>query len=212
MEENIEKANLEQAEISNGEEKNEPESSASIGKFKNTEALLSAYTNLEAEFTKKSQALKKANELINLKAEETNKAAKDALPLYEKENWNNIVNDFVSEFPNAKNFTSEISKIICEDKDLSKEESCLLKAYLRVLNKEIKAPEEALNDDDFIENYVLQNDRIKKKILSSYLKSKSEIKTPSLLTEKNGAPIFSPVNAPRTIKEAGELARKILGD
>lgn len=202
----MEENNLEQAKVTTG--LSEPAAEASIGKFKDTGALLTAYENLEAEFTRKSQELKKANEIINLKTKENLDAGKDALPLYEKENWDETVSKFVLEFPKAKDFTKKISKIICDDAELSKKESCLLEAYLRVLNNEIKAPVEALEDEDFIENHVLKNDKIKKRILQSYLKSKSGNPTPALLTEKNGKIVFSPVNAPKTIKEAGELAIK----
>ena len=64
-------------------EKGESESGSLLGKFQSKEALLKAYNNLEAEFTRRSQRLKEL-EGLKLKAE---KESSPDLSLKGEEKW-----------------------------------------------------------------------------------------------------------------------------
>ena len=186
------------------------DASASIGKFKDATALLKAYVNLEAKFTKKCQQLSYANELLQKYDIQTaDNVMTPAVPLYKTENWQEAVDGFITEFPKAKNFIGKIMEIICENEELAKGEHCLNDAYLIVLNEKFRLPEEFLSDEDFINSYILNDEKINRKILYNVLKSKSENSSPNLLAG-NGSYILSPVNKPKTLKEAGEMAKRML--
>jgi len=94
---------IEQAVNTTAPEKDNASNAASIGKFESSEALLKAYNNLEAEFTRKSQQLKELSKPRG-KTSDTNDSpepqktesalveegavsAPTEVPLYERAEW-----------------------------------------------------------------------------------------------------------------------------
>lgn len=213
--ENIEQVNSEQAvesaesggtvkenaEIQSVEDGREEETS--YGKFRNSEALLQAYNSLEAEFTKRSQRLK---ELENTAAKD--KAEAPAEPVYLSEDWQRQVNEFVKNNPLAERFSEEIADQILNDDALARDKHCLERALNRVLAGKYRLPEELIGDEDFLNSHIFPNERITERIISDYLEKVSQINPPDMIIKK-GEISLSPLSRPKTLAEAGEMAKKI---
>ena len=127
----------------------------SLGKFKDTQSLLDAYNNLQAEFTRKCQMVSK------LQKEETDNAQKQSAPVYMDEDWNEKVYRFLEENQQAKPYAKEISQMILADQNLAKNQDALSVAWSKIALQNFKTPEMALEDDDFVNNVVLKSDKVK---------------------------------------------------
>lgn len=207
--------NMEQAVISPETESVTESSSAtdngkdaSVGKFANSEELLKAYTNLEAEFTKKCQQLKEA-ERRSEPAVAPSDAAGSA-PLYESEEWEDRVAAFLENYPIAEEYAAEIGTILKEDASLAKEQNCLEIALGRAVAKSYKKPESIIEDENFLEQYVYQNDKIRDRVIKDYLDGLSPlVGAPRTIPHGGAAAILPPTRA-RSIEEAGAMAEKLI--
>lgn len=168
--------------------------SKEYGKFKDAESLLKAYNSLEAEFTKKSQKLAMLeSENVKTQNEITKKAEK------ERE-----VDEFVNKFDIAKPFSSALKESLASSEDVDLKEEAL-----RLIGKNYKSAEQFSQDEEFLNNYVFSNQKIKDKIVKDYL-SKITQNSP-IKVENGGSSItLSPPKVPTTIKEAGKLAKSII--
>ena len=173
---------------------NEEKGSNEFGKFKDAESLLKAYNNLEAEFTKKSQ------KLASLESE----SLKNQNELNKKAEQERVVDEFVSKFEIAKPFSSALKESLAGGENVDiKEET------IRLLSKTYKSAEDFSRDDEFLNNYIFSNKEIKDKIVCDYL-SKITQNSP-IKTEIGGGGItLTPPKVPKTIKEAGNLAKTII--
>lgn len=138
--------NAQATEVEKGDGARENE--VSLGKFKDVNALLKAYSSLEAEFTKRSQRLKELEELLK----PTDKG-------------------------NSENNANSPVKVVRKGKEDEKETSTTLS---------------------------------KEEILKEYLKEILSSKSKAIVMTDEGAGIKTPVTKPRTIDEAGSLAREFL--
>ena len=183
-------------------------STASVGKFANSDELLKAYTRLEAEFTKKCQQLKESerrSETPELPSEREGSA-----PLYERDDWEDKVADFVGKYPIAQDYAGEIGRVLKEDPDLAARDGCLEIALGRALAKEYKTPESIIEDETFLEKYVYGNDRIRDRVIKDYLAELSPLAgAPRTLPHGGAAAILPPTRA-RSIEEAGAMAEKLI--
>ena len=176
-------------------------SGSSTKKFKTVEALSKAYENLEKEFTKKCQKL---NELIS----ENNKIE---LPQYKREDWLQKVSNFIAENKFAKDYTKQIADILLEDESLAKKEDALSLAYSKVLNSNLKTKEELVEDEDFLNQFVYKNEKIKNKIIEDYLFEINNNQSIPLISNLRGtSSVSSPKFKPKSLKEAGRFAEQIL--
>lgn len=177
-------------------------SGSSTKKFKSVEALENAYENLEKEFTKKCQML---NKLLSENKDE------DSLPQYQKEDWLTKVSTFIENNNHAKDFLNDIAKALVEDENLAKKEDALELAYSKVLKDNFKTKEELASDDNFLNDYIFNNEEIKNKIIENYLNDVQNNKTIPLMINRNGSlSVSSPRFIPKNLKEAGRYAENIL--
>jgi len=156
--------------------------------------LLKAYNNLQAEFTKKSQRLSMLeSENVKTQNELTRLAENDKK-----------IEEFVSKFDIAKPFSSALKESLTtgENVDLKEE-------TLNMIAKTYKTAKEYSQDDEFLNNYIFSNQEIKDKIVKEYL-SKITQNSPIKVENGSGAISLSPPNVPKTIKEAGRLAKSII--
>ncbi len=174
----------------------------SYGKFKDADALFNAYNNLEAEFTKKCQRIKELETGSTINDEEQDK------PQYMREGWQDKVTAFMSENPDAREYVSEMAKVITEDENIAKSQDCLNLAYTKVLKSAFKSPAELMEDQKFLDEFVYKNKDVRNKIVSDYLKNLNP-QAPEVLG--NGGEMFvAPPKRPSTLQEAGAMAEKLL--
>lgn len=168
--------------------------SKSYGKFKDAESLLKAYNSLEAEFTKKSQRLSVLeSENVKTQNEITKKAENDKR-----------VDEFVNKFDIVKPFSSALKESLTENEEIDLKEEAL-----RLVSKTYKTAEFYSQDDEFLNNYIFSNQTIKDKIVKDYL-SKITQNSPIKVESGSSSISLSPPNIPKTIKEAGKLAKSIV--
>ena len=168
-----------------------------LGKFKDVESLLKAYNNLHSEFTKKCQAF---NELKRMHENDDN-----VKPLFECEDWQSKVDEFLKNRPQAKAFTKQIAEEIASDKILHTMQNSLEMAYSIVLEKENERLKKSLSGEQLITNL---SDKDKEAIVAEYL-NKINHNSPFLMSSRGGNNIVSSYKKPSSVNEAGEMAKKI---
>lgn len=178
--------NLEQPEVLGSNE--------NFGKFKDAESLLKAYSNLEAEFTKKSQKLATLESEIEKQNTEQNKQAE----------LNKRVEEFVSKFDFVKPFTGALKETLT-----SNENAILSEEAMHLIAKSYKTAEDYSKDSEFLNNYIYSNNEIKEKIVKEYL-SKITQSSPIKVDSGSSSITLTPPKQPATIQEAGKLAKSII--
>ncbi len=153
----------------------------SFGKFKSAESLFEGYQQLEKEFTKKCQVLKKLE----------NRA----------ENNQQILEKMLQINPDLSYFADEL-------KNVSGVEEFAIK-LAETLTGKINEPCNMINDEEFLNNYVYSNEKIINKIVADYLDSLVSIQVPQTIA-KGGNCYVSPTYRPRTLDEAGKMAKKFI--
>jgi len=173
-----------------------------IGKFKNASSLLSAYNELEKEFTKKCQ------KLSELEKQNTDNVEKT--PVYMLENWRDEIKNFLNAHNEAQTFAKDIAKELMQDSEMAKSKNALELAYAKVLSKNFKSEDRLLEDNSFIENKILKNEKIKSRIINEYLDDISKKKTPPVVLNGKGSSLgFSVQEKPKTLEEAMKIVEKM---
>ena len=187
--------------------------SSTYGKFKDATSLLNAYENLEKEFTRKSQKLAEILKTQENKTTDLDVTSAQNSELYKQSNWQTNVSNFFNEFPDAKNYAGEISKILLADKDLARSKDCLKYAYANALiNAQNKlSPAYSLDNPKYFDE-VTNNSKVKDKIIKDYL---SKIKTNQsnlhfISGEPNNISPTPPIDKPKNLKEASNILKKLL--
>ncbi len=167
-------------------------------KFKSVEALNSAYNSLQAEFTKKCQRLSE----LEKQAEENN------IPKYKLNNWPEKLNNFFNENPGAKEYSKEIAKQILDDENLAKKSDCLTLAWANILSKKNLNEKDLVENSDFLNNYIYNNDKIKDVIIKEYISKKE--KAPFVMTSNKGASLnLTPKNKPSNMSDAYKMVQEL---
>lgn len=209
------------------EEKVQPnveENGSNFGKFKDSASLLSAYSNLEKEFTKKSQKLAellKSEEIKNAKLTEINenidnnsaneeKSDNSIQAFYKDDNWKTYSENFIKSNPEAKKYSSEIYDLIASDKFLSSSPNCLEYAFAIVKQKHQVGTENLLTNQTFLNEHILNNENIKNQIIKNYLSSLSANVPRFISGTTQNISVTTPENKPKTIKDASDILRKLL--
>lgn len=164
-----------------------------IGKFKDTESLLKAYNNLQAEFTKKSQRLAELETESEQKQKEKIRQAE-----IDKQ-----VDEFAAKFDIVKPFSSALKATLTNTENAS-----LAEESVKLLAKNCKRAEDYATDSEFLNNYIFSNAEIKDKIIKDYMSKITQ--TSPIKLESNGNILLSKPTSPTTIAEAGKLAKTII--
>jgi len=127
---------------------------------------------------------------------------------FEGEDWQNSVQHFFLENDDARQFATEIGRIIMQDRAVRESVNPLDKAWIRVL-KNNSNPQISENE---MEKFVLQNSAIKQKIIDEYLTELQHKKSaPKVIADRIGTQVNA-TKTPRVLNmtDAKELAKKIL--
>ncbi len=179
-----------------------------LGKFKSVEALMDAYNSLQAEFTKKCQALSE------LKKEKTEDEVEEASPAQEikkdEEKSFETFNEesftqFLEENSEAQEYAEEIKQ---KFSSATQTQSPYEVAWAKVLLNSFKEKDEKSNQ--IINQYVLSNENVKNKIIENYLQELSQAKSPMVISSQSGERVSGIIpDAPKTLKEAKNLVNKM---
>ncbi len=181
------------------------ENEGSLGKFKDTTSLLSAYNSLQAEFTKKCQKLSEITKQLN-DNQTLNK--EESMPVFADANWQENVSNFLSKNTEAQKYSGEIANEILMDKNLQSSPNALELAWARVLQKNYAEPEKLSNDQNFINERILSRDDVKKQVLEEYFKNLQNVKTPPVITS-DGSVASIVEKKPTTMQEAKLAVEKL---
>lgn len=202
------------------------ENSSSFGKFDSLQALLNAYNNLEAQFTKRSQELRSLEreneslkreqaELIRAESQtvqdETGSAAgeranNDASFCEDREgDIADEVKVFLQNNPEAAEYAEElVSYAECLTPDVG----FLDRAYVKLLKDTLKREREKITDE-FIYSSACAAPAVKEKIIRDYLTNLSS-QTCAKLICADGESLIYPPKKPKTLEEAGYMAASVL--
>lgn len=181
------------------------ENEGSLGKFKDTTSLLSAYNSLQAEFTKKCQKLSEITKQLN-DNQTLNK--EESMPVFADANWQENVSNFLSKNTEAQKYSGEIANEILMDKNLQSSPNALELAWARVMQKNYAEPEKLSNDQNFINERILSRDDVKKQVLEEYFKNLQNVKTPPVITS-DGSVASIVEKKPTTMQEAKLAVEKL---
>lgn len=169
--------------------------STNLGKFKDAESLLKAYNSLQTEFTKKSQRL---SELENSKTEFTR-----------EEKINQAIKELEQNYNIAQRFSQDIKQAV-KDVECTDYRQAVQQELLKNLEKNYKSASEYMTDEDFLNNYVYNNQAIRDNIIRDYLANLTNSAPVRVVSNISSSIPISPPNAPSTIQEAGRLAKNII--
>ncbi len=191
MEENI----IEQPVPETEEIYSENQEGSMLGKFKDAKTLLDAYNSLQSEFTRKCQKLAE----------------------FQKENEENAffnkydsIDDFINSTNGSDIYKEEMLEIL-KNEEINNLPNKYLIAF-KIAENTSRKTAKLLNDQNFIDKEILNNQDIKEKIISNYLSDLNNIsQAPNIISGNATSVYFSPeTSRPTTIKEASEIFSKML--
>lgn len=158
-----------------------------IGKFKSVEALLDAYTSLQAEFTKKCQRLSDL---------EKEKTALETKPTTDEK-----LAQFLSKNQEALPYAPELKTILSEG------EGSADSAWAKLVLSRLAQGD---THDPIVNRYVLSSDELKHKIVENYLSALSAQKPPLVISSQKGERVSSTApDTPSSLTDAKRLVEKM---
>lgn len=145
-----------------------------------------------------------------MSGENTNDTPKDiATPVFEQAGWKEKVQDFLQRYPIAKDFASDIGRIIAQDSQLASDENCLERALAATLAASYVSPRKLASDEEFLSKYVLNNQIVKDRIIEEYFEQLQQNRPPKSISS-GGQMTIAPPSRPKSIAEAGSVIKAML--
>ena len=142
------------------------------------------------------------------------KPEKDVIITKEKDNQTDEQNQtdieidrFFNQYPQAQNYAQDIGQALNTHTPVFTD---LLAAYNSVLLKRVCKPQEFLKDQNFLQGFVYCNNDIRQYFIKDYLSKLSGVKTPETIKGTIGVISVLPPIRPKNLKDAQNLARKML--
>ncbi len=200
-----------------------------LGKFKSVQALMDAYNSLQAEFTKKCQKLSQLQkDKTELNLNEGEKSSNNLSENEEKElentektlesTENNLsqteiqafdekkLNQFLERNYDASEYAEEIKKrfSLANSVESSPYEVAWAQTFLEHLKDGNKL------SDPLINQYVLSDENVKRKIVEDYLNDLNNSKPPLIMSSQSGERLSGVMpDSPKTLAEAKKLVDKM---
>ena len=168
------------------EQKSEAENGEAVGKFKDANALLEAYNNLEKEFTKKCQRL---SALEKDKIEEDralDKQVDEKLSL------------FLSTNGEATMYKDELLQRVKNSDSLKKMDDPFGYVWAEMVFDKIKNQKA----DATVKNYILGNNDLKNAVIENYINQLAENKSPVIISSKGNRVANVATQNPSTLNDA----------
>lgn len=180
-----------------------------FGKFKNAEALLQAYNNLQSEFTKKCQLL---SQMQKDKMDENQVDSEEtANEENEEEKQKKLEQDFQSFLEansEAKLYEEEIKQRFNNSSNIN-QSSPYEVAWAKVVLDHIKDGKQK-ESDPIINNYVLSDEKVRNQVILDYLNGLIKHKPPYVISSQGGERVSSvALDTPNSLAEAKELVSKM---
>lgn len=169
----------EQAEV--GEDRSEAERGVPVGKFKNTQDLLDAYENLQAQFTKKCQ---------RLSVLEKEKA---------QENKHSEFEVFLSRNADAVAYADEIQQK-ANDEGLRNQEGKYDLAWASILYEKLTSPNRS--QEPLVQNLILKDEELKKVVIENYVKQLQKQNIPVIISNSGERVTKTVAPKPDTFEQA----------
>ena len=177
------------------QEESKADKGETIGKFKNVEALLDAYNNLEKEFTKKSQRLA---EFEKDKMEEEKELDSQV---------DNKLKTFLSSNGEANSYSEELKKRVLENESLKKMDDPFSYVWAEMIFEKLKGSSET---DGEVANYVLGNEKLKNIVLEKYVNQLTENKSPIKISSAGKRVATSTATQkPQNLKDAKDYLKNL---
>ena len=176
------------------EEKLKTEARDAVGKFKDADALLEAYNNLEKEFTKKCQ---------RLSALERDKALEDK---ENEEKLNEKLSKFLLSNGEATKYSEELKEKVKNDDSLKKMDDPFSFVWAEMVFNQIRGNK----SDEAVKNYILGNDDLKNAVIENYVNQLAENKSPIIISAKGNRVAEVATQKPSTLEEAKNLLFDLL--
>lgn len=208
--------------------------SQDLGKFKSPQALLEAYNNLQAEFTRKSQLLKsiqkdkidsdKTHNQENFEKNQENSIKNHENLQKFEEMEETIENQDISQscvqIGDDQEYEEKLSQFLSERPEAEKYAD-EIKNYLKS-NLNNNPFENALANvilshivtkkigDPMIDDYVLSNEQVKNKIIENYLSELANCKPPVVMSSQGGERVSGVLpDRPKTLAEAKRIVNNM---
>lgn len=168
-----------------GVERELGDNSVSLGKFKDAQSLFDAYNSLQSEFTRRCQRVKeleRENERLN---KEITNASK-----------NNLSSGVIEQ---------EDVKKVAENTSLKVNDGTEEILAQQSLQEQI----DYYKSREYLFDALNKNQDVKDEIINGYLSSVQSSKPTVKLMTGNGSSVVTPPSKPKTLVEAGEIARQI---
>ena len=176
--------------------------SNSFGKFKDAKGLLEAYNSLQSEFTRRCQKVKELErEIENIKNSEQVTTPSEELSIEGE------CDGFLSKFPQAKQHIKSLYGIAASKGDESY--GRLERAYIDKLLNDINTQREYFTSKEYLDSVINKSADLKDGIIRGYLGEIYATKSFAPLISGDGKVCITPPSNPKSIYEAGNLAKKI---
>ena len=173
-----------------------------FGKFKDAKGLLEAYNSLQSEFTRRCQKVKELErEIEKLKGSEQVNTPSEKLSIEGE------CDGFLSAFPQAKQHLKSLYDIAESKGDESY--GRLERAYIDKLISDLKTQRDYFTSKEYFDSVISKSDDLKNGIIRGYLDEIYATKSSVPLISGDGKVCITPPSNPKTIFEAGNLAKQI---
>jgi len=146
------------------------ENSCNYGKFKTPEALLEAYNNLQAEFTRKCQRLSEV---------EKEKTSENKLS---DEEISEGLSKFLENNTDAQNYSDELIKKVKENNGNNPFD----KAWADILKEKFAGSFGKKTSDPLVKKYIFNDEEVINKVIECYMKDLNSKKPPVILSSDSG--------------------------
>lgn len=133
----------------------------------------------------------------------------------QKAQWDNAVSQFAQNTPDLEQFKSAMANVLQKDPTLNNHPDpmqALNIAYNMAKGQQYQDPNTLLQNQDFVNNNIMNNQDIKNQIIQQYLQDmKQNNQAPVVISgQANGATPVVPENKPQNMQEAKAMAMKLM--